>query len=65
MTTVRYTPKEAAAKLNYNYGYFMSMVREGRFQHHKMSARRIYFTEDDLQAIEDASLVRATSPIPQ
>lgn len=59
----RYSPKEAAAKLGYSYCYFMKMIKAGRFQHHRMSEKRIYFTGEDLDAIEKASLVPAKGEI--
>lgn len=57
----KYTAKETAEKIGLSYCYFMKLVRAGRFQHHRMSERKIYFTDEDIKAIEDSFLVKAES----
>lgn len=54
-----YTTREVAEKLNLNYCYFMRLLKTGRFQHHKISERKIFFTDEDLQAIIESMQVKA------
>ncbi|MBQ4014419.1 MAG: excisionase family DNA-binding protein [Treponema sp.] len=58
---MRYTAKEAAEKLGYSYHYFLKLVRDGRVQYHRISARRIYFDDDDLKATVEGVLVKKSN----
>ena len=53
----RYTSKEAAAKMGYSYSYFLKLVRDGCFQYHRISERKIYFTDEDIEKSLQGSLV--------
>ena len=57
----KYTAKEAAEKMGYSYCHFMQLIREGRFQYHRISERRIFFTDEDIQASLDGWIVHPRS----
>lgn len=57
--STHYTTREAAEKLGLSYCYFMAQLKTGRFQHHRLSKRNVYFTDEDLQAIEESCLIKA------
>lgn len=54
----RYTPKEACDILGLSYCYLLQRVKAGDYQHHRLNAKHIFFTEEDLELILKSSLVR-------
>lgn len=54
-----YTTRETAEKLGLNYCYFMRLLKSGRLQHHRISERKVFFTDEDIQAIIDSMKVNA------
>lgn len=59
----RYTARETAARLGLSYSYFMRLLWEGRFQHHRLGERIIFFTEEDIEAIMDSCKVEARAAV--
>lgn len=54
----RYTTKEAAAIMGYNYVYFLRKLKAGEIQHHRISARKIYLTDADIKATTAGVLIK-------
>ncbi len=57
----KFTAREAAEKVGLSYGFFMKKLKEGDFPHHRLSPRRIFFTQEDINAIIANSAVPAKS----
>lgn len=54
-----YTPRETAEKIGMSYCYFMRLLKEGKFQHHRLSERHIFFTDEDIESIINSAKVEA------
>ena len=52
-----YSIREAAEMMGCSYSYLAKLLRENKLQHHRFSERHIFFTEDDIKANIDNSLV--------
>ena len=49
---MRYSCKEAAKRLGLTYQRFMVLKAKNGYQCHQISPRKVYFTDEDLEAIE-------------
>ena len=59
ISTTKYTAREVAKKLGLSYCYFLQKVRAGEFQHHRLSPRNIFFTDEDIESIIESCKVPA------
>lgn len=55
----RYTSKEAAEIIGLSHGYFLKQLKAGKYPCHKTSARRFFFTDEDIQEMIDGCRVPA------
>lgn len=55
----KYTSKETAQKVGLSYCVFLQKVRAGEFPCHKFSRRKIFFTDEDIEAIIKGAEVSA------
>ena len=53
----KYNAKEASKKLGLSYAYLLRLVRGGKIQHHRLTERKIFFTDADIEAIENSCAV--------
>lgn len=55
----KYTPREVSELLGISYCVFMQQLKKGKFQHHRISERKVFFTDEDIESILNASKVEA------
>lgn len=55
----KHTAKETAEKLGISYCYLMRLAREGKIQHHRLTPRKIFFTDEDIETILNNAIVKA------
>lgn len=57
----KFTAREVAESVGLSYCYFLQKVKAGDFPHHRLSPKRIFFTQEDIDAIIVNSAVPAKS----
>ena len=55
----KYTTQEAAKMLGLNYCVFMRLLKQRKWQHHRISQRNVFFTDEDMKAIIESLQVNA------